>query len=33
MEKIKTIEDCNTAADELSCKAETVLANMDASMK
>ncbi len=33
MEKIKTIEDCNTAADELSCEAETVLANMDASMK
>jgi hypothetical protein len=33
MEKIKTIEDCNTAANELSCEAETVLANMDASMK
>jgi hypothetical protein len=33
MEKIKTIEDCNTAANELSCKAETSLANMDASMK
>jgi hypothetical protein len=33
MEKIKTIEDCNTAVDELSCEAETVLANMDTSMK
>jgi hypothetical protein len=34
MEKIKTIEDYNTAADESSCEAETgVLANMDASMK
>jgi hypothetical protein len=33
LEKVKTIEDCNTAADELSCEAETVLANMDASMK
>jgi hypothetical protein len=33
LEKIKTIEDCNTAADELSCESETVLANMDAAMK